>query len=178
MLSEPSLKSTTLAGSKTSNDIPIDTTGSDLNLFLDYKHNREVNAAKDWTSYERLLRLFDQLGCDIAIDRIVLHLFDHAELAPWATFCLASQLNKPKLAQEALEHMSKDRTGHVDHRLRYEFELGCRLHHPIPLRSIQGDFFAAFGPKTIFPPTSDMCGLDVRLGGGIQDIPQEDERVS
>jgi hypothetical protein len=86
-------------------DFPHDR--DDVVLLLDFMTKREPPKG-DAERYERVLKLCDQHGCDIFVDRIIGRLYTIVKQSPWSVFCIASHLNDIELARMALKHMEQD----------------------------------------------------------------------
>ncbi|KAK4686863.1 hypothetical protein P7C73_g3251, partial [Tremellales sp. Uapishka_1] len=100
MFADPNL------GKATGPPIPISLTSSDLELFLDFIHLKSPPPASDWSQYDRVLTLCDQLGCEIVADRIHFRLHEYVHQSPWKAFCIASHHHLPSLATSALKSMN------------------------------------------------------------------------
>ena len=108
MLNGPGLSATPADKDSDANEIPIEARGADLELCLDFITKRDVPKTTTWGQYDRLLKLFDFLGSDIVVERIVSRLYDVVGEAPWAVFCFASRIDDVKLAKAALAVMQQD----------------------------------------------------------------------
>ena len=68
--------------------IPLDATAPDATLLLDYMQNRDVSSRMDAHQAKRLVKLCDQLGCDIVVERMLLYLWVHVRKRPLADLLL------------------------------------------------------------------------------------------
>ena len=88
--------------------IPINASAAHLTLLLDLMRNIPPPPSTDFKALNTVLKLSDELGCQIVKERIINQLYSADKGKSWDVFRLASQRDNVDLARKALMNLGKD----------------------------------------------------------------------